>query len=115
MAKVNVHEIRAAPFQNRSEILILPAIDDGRFALHKFQPAMMEQIQLPFGNQLNVRKGEPLWILHLFGHDECAHAPQRSDLPVNVQHLRLEKVRAVTRNHPFSHDSASVFPFPLLV
>jgi len=36
-------------------------------------------------------------------HDEGLRSPQRSNLPVNVQHFRLQKGRAITSNSKSTH------------
>ena len=48
-------------------------------------------------------KGKRLGCSILLRHDEGLRSPQRSDLPVNVQHFRLQKRRAITSNFKLTH------------
>src|SRR5262249_538084 len=50
-----------------------------------------------------------LSILNLFGHHKSAHAAQRLYLTVDVQHLRLQKTRTITRYNPSAHNTAPSF------
>jgi len=54
-------------------------------------------------NSFDVIKGEAPGVLDLLRHDEGLRAPQRSDLPVNVQHFRLQKRSAITSNSKLTH------------
>src|SRR5204863_7537701 len=79
-----------------------------RAPFDKFQPAMYQQVCAPLGNNFNIRKWKPLGILDLFGDNEGIDAAQRFYLPVNVQHLRLEKAGAVARYNPSAHKQRPV-------
>jgi hypothetical protein len=48
-------------------------------------------------------KGETPAMLNLLRHDEGLRSPQRSNLPVNVQHFRLQKGSAITSNSKSRH------------
>ncbi len=44
VAEINVHQIGAAPLQQRGQHLVFASIHDGRAALHEFQPAVPQRI-----------------------------------------------------------------------
>ena len=50
------------------------------------------------------RKGKQFAVLQRLGHDERLVIMERPDLPVDVQHLRLEEGRAVTGYNSFTHE-----------
>src|SRR6266436_8333681 len=58
-------------------------------------------------------KRKPLRILDLLCDNERIDAAQCFYLPVNVQHLRLEKAGAITRDNPFAHTISAQFRYGL--
>jgi hypothetical protein len=54
-------------------------------------------------NYFDVMEGETPGVFDLLRHDEGLRSPQRSNLPVNVQHFRLQKGSAITSNPKSSH------------
>ena len=54
-------------------------------------------------NPFDVIKVKPSGVLDLFRHDKGARASQRSNLPVNVQHFRLQKGGAIAGDREFAH------------
>ena len=109
VTKVNVHKIGAVTLQQRIECLVLAPVNDGRPSLHEFEPAVHQQICAPLWNDFDGIKRKTLGILHLFGDYEGINTSQCLYLPVNVQHLRLEKARAVTGYDSFAHNTAVSF------
>lgn len=107
MAKINVHQVGAMPLQQRIKGLILASIDDGWPSLHEFQPAVHEQVCAPLWNNFYIGEWKSLCILHLFCDNKGIDAAQRFYLPVNVQHLWLQKARAIARYDPPAHKTAA--------
>ena len=69
---------------------------------------MDKQVCAPLWNYLNICEWKALCILDLLRDDEGIDAAQRFYLPVNVQHLRLEKAGAVARYNPSAHKQRPV-------
>src|SRR6266536_252798 len=103
MSKVDMHQVGAMPFQQRIKRLILASIDNGRSSLHEFQPAVHEQVCAPLWNNFYIGKRKSLCILDLLRDDKGIDAAQRFHLPVNMQHLRLQKAGAIARYDPPTH------------
>jgi len=103
VAKINVHQIGAAAFQQAGEKLVLAAIDNRGAPFHEFQPAMPKGIKMRHRDELDVIERKPVGVLHFLRHDEGADLAQARDLPVNMKHLRLQKCCAVTCDDQFRH------------
>src|SRR5205814_6756373 len=103
MAEVNVHEIGATPFQERSQELIFSPVNNGRTPLHEFKPSVTQKIHALLWNNFDIRKRETFCVLQLLGHDKGLDPPQPFYLPIDVQHLRLEKARAITCYNSLGH------------
>src|SRR5689334_9934453 len=108
MAKINMHEIGAMPFQQRVKRLIFPPVNNWRSTCHEFQPPMHEKACAALRNNLDVIKRKPLRILDLLGNNKGIYSAQRLYLPVDVQHLRLKKAGAIARYNPFPHTQRPV-------
>src|SRR5690606_32334315 len=70
------------------------------------EPAVSQEIAAAFGHEFDILKGVALLAEPLFAHDERRVTLQAGDLPVDVEHLRLEVSGAVAgndraRNHVF--------------
>src|SRR5438552_9597484 len=103
VSKINMHHIGSAPTEDRDQHLIFAPIDQRRAALDKFHPAVTEQISVWPRNSFDVVKGKASGMFDLLRHDEGLRPPKGSDLPVNVQHFRLQKGGAITGNNKFTH------------
>ena len=108
MSKIDMHQIGAMPLQQRIKRLILASIDNGRAPLHEFQPAVYQQICAPLRYNFYSGKRKSFRILDLFCDNEGIDAPQRFHLPVNMQHLRLQKAGAIARYDPPAHRTRPV-------
>jgi hypothetical protein len=97
VAKIDVHEVGTVPRQQRIERLILTPINDRRAPFHEFQPTVDEQIRASLWNNLYIGERKSLGVLNLLGHDKSVDPAKRLYLPVNMQHLRLEKAGAIAR------------------
>src|SRR6266480_7678687 len=109
MAKINMHKVRTVPLQQRVKRLILASINDWGPALHEFEPTVHQQVCPPLGNDFDIIKREPFRILNLLRDDEGVDTAQRFYLPVNVQHLQLQKAGAITGYHMSAHTTAASF------
>src|SRR5688500_12761997 len=103
VAEINVHQVSAPPLKQPGEHLVFTAVKDRRLLLHKLEPAMAQRVAVRLRDQLNVVKGKELDVLERLRHDERFILVQRPDLPVNVQHFRLQKGGAVTGYDSFCH------------
>src|SRR5882724_737365 len=106
VAEINMHQINAAPRQKRSQHLVLPSIDHRRSPFNELEPSVAQKIHPLLWNDFDVGKWKPLRVLQLFGHNKGINPTQCFYLPVNVQHLRLEKARAIARYDSFTHTRA---------
>ena len=103
MSKIDVHHIGTAPAENGNEHLIFAAINERRAAFDELHPPVAEQIAVWPRNSFDVVKAKASGVLDLLCHDEGLGASKRCYLPVDVQHLRLQKGCAITGNDTFSH------------
>ena len=101
--EINMHQIGAPPFEQPGKHLVFAAVKDRRLLLHKLQPAVAQWVAVRLRDQLDVVKGKELVVLERLGHDERFIFVQRPDLPVNVQHFRLQEGGAVTGYDSFCH------------
>ncbi len=70
------------------------------------EPTVPQEIAAAFGQKFDIIKGIAVFAQPLFAHDERLVALQARDLPVDVEHLRLEESGAITgddraRSHGF--------------
>src|SRR5262249_22074842 len=70
---------------------------------------MHKQVGAPLRNHFNIVERKSLCVLHLFGDNKCINTSERLDLPVNVQHLRLQKAGTITCYDPPAHNTAASF------
>ena len=106
VAELNMHQINATPRQERSQHLVLPSIDHRRSPFNELEPSVAQKIHPLLRNDFDIGKRKPLGVLQLLGHNKGVNPMQRFYLPVNVQHLRLEKARAIARYDSFTHTRA---------
>ncbi len=95
------------PLQQRIKRLILAPINNGRASLYEFQPAVYQQICAPLRYNFHSGKGKSFRILDLFCDNESVDAAQGLHLPVNMQHLWLQKAGAIARYNPPTHKTAA--------
>src|SRR5215469_17821984 len=95
------------PLEQRIKRLLLAPIDDGRAPLHEFQPTVHKQVCAPLWNNFDVGKRKSFWVLDLLCDNERVDGPQGFELPVNVQHLRLQKAGAVACYNSPAHKTAA--------
>src|SRR5205814_10065869 len=103
VAKINMHQISAAPRQERSQHPVFSSIDLRRTPFNELEPSVAQKIHPLLWNNFDIGKRKPLCVLQLLGHNESVNPTQRFYLPVNVQHFRLEKARAIARYDSFTH------------
>src|SRR5436190_15962205 len=101
--EINVHQVRAAPFQQFRQHLILAAIHDRRLSFYPLEPAVPERIIARLRDQLDVTKRKALDVLERLGHDERVVFVQRTHLPVDVEHLRFQEGGAITGYDRLGH------------
>src|SRR5947208_6433550 len=89
--------------------LVLAAINNRWPSFNEFQPTVHKQISASLRNHLDVVKRKSLSILDFFGDDKSVHTAQRLYLPVDVQHLGLQKTGAIARYNPPAHNTAPSF------
>ena len=97
VAKINVHQIRGTLREDFAHRVQLAAIEERRRAPHELQKKGAREAALG-GHHLDRVERKLLRAEALLRHHERRVTPQSRDLTVNVQHLRLQKLRAVTGN-----------------
>ena len=75
-----------------------------RFVVQLSKPKPPQKMGRPFPDDVNLIEWKLGGVLAFLRDDEWPHPPERGDLPVDMQHLRLEKRRAIT-----SDDGTRVF------
>src|SRR6266853_597993 len=106
VTKINMHQINAAPRQKRSQHLVLSSIYHRRSPFNELEPSVAQKIHPLLGNNFDIGKRKPIGVLQLLCHDKGVNPTQRFYLPINVQHLWLEKARAIARYDSFTHTRA---------
>ena len=97
MPEINVEQLRIITIENCPQLLLFTARNLPRRVLKLLEPEPAQEMSWRFADNLDRRKWESrLFLTFLRDHDRTKPL-QRRDLPVDVQHLRLEKCRAVTR------------------
>ena len=108
VAKINMHQISAAPRQERSQHPVFSSIDHRRTPFNELEPSVAQKIHPLLRNDFDIGKRKSVCVLQLLGHDKGVNPMQRFYLPVNVQHLRLQKARAIARYDSFTHTRAPI-------
>jgi hypothetical protein len=101
-----MHQVGATPFQEPGEHLIFAAVKDRRLLFDELKPAMAQRVGVRLRDQLDIVEREQLAVLERLGHHESVVLVEGADLPVDMQHLRLQKGRAVTGYNSFGHGEA---------
>ena len=78
----------AQPFQDPASFT---AVNGNGAAEELFLPDPPQRMGAGFGEDVHVREGKGVGVLPLLGEHDRAEAAQRGDLPIDVEHLRLEK------------------------
>ena len=90
-----MHEIRLPAREDLLDEPVFTTIDDGRRSLDVLEPEAPHEIAFQLWLQFDVIERKSVRALALPGHDECPEAAQSGNLPVDVEHLRLQEGRAV--------------------
>jgi len=98
MAEKNVQELRVGALEGRDQRAAFARRHLPRFVVQLSKPKPPQKMDWPFPNDVNLIEWKLGGVLTLPRDDEWPHPPERADLPVDVQHLRLEKRGAITRN-----------------
>ena len=101
--EIDVHKIRVAPEEDAPDKIKFAAVDDCGRAGKIFQPATFERVDARFVEEFDIRKRITIGVFAKPGNDERVGQAERSDLPINVEHLRLQEISAET-----SDESAEV-------
>ena len=97
MPEINVEQLRIVAIENCPQLLLFTARDLPRRVLKLLEPEPAQEMSWRFADNLNGRKWESRRLLTFLRDHDWTEPLQRRDLPVDVQHLRLEECRAVTR------------------
>ena len=98
VAEINVQQIRASGSEHADEFRGFVAGDPpGRIAQLP-EPNPSEEMRRRFRNDDDVAEGKTLGFLALLRDDDGPEPLERSDLPIDVEHLRLEKGRTIGRD-----------------
>ena len=95
MAEKNVQELRVNALQSRDQSALFAGRDLPRLIAQLSKPKPPQEMRGRFSYETNVIKGKTCSVLALLRDDKWSHAPERGDLPVDVEHLRLQKRRAI--------------------
>ena len=95
MPEINVKQFGLHFAQNGGQLFHFSRRNlPGRF-LHLFEPEPANEMRRRFSDDRDFLEWISLRFLALLRDHERLEALERSDLPVDVQHLRLEKGRAI--------------------
>lgn len=103
VTEVDVEDVGVAPFQDAGEGSVFAAVDDRRFAADVFEPEAAEEIAADWRNGFDVIERVAVGAAAFFGHHEGFPSLQAGDLPVDVEHLRLEEGCAVAGDDGLAH------------
>ena len=112
MPEVNMHQIHLPPLQQSRQHPILAPIHNRRLLLHILQPEPPHKMTPHLRQHLHpsLRHWKQFLTLTLLRHHHRLPTPQPRDLPINMQHLRLQKGRAV---RSYSHEKGNpTLPMP---
>ena len=94
--EINVQQLRLVLVEQMLDLQHLAVRNlPGRVA-HCPKPEAPQKMRRRFSDDEDRRKRKPLRLLALLRDDHRPKPLERGDLPVDVQHLRLEKRRAIT-------------------
>ena len=96
MAEKNVQKLRVGALESREQPVPFARRDLPRLIVQLSKPKPPQKMSRRFRNDLDLIKWKLGGVLALLRDDEGPHALERGDLPVDVQHLRFEKRRAIT-------------------
>jgi hypothetical protein len=96
--EVDVHQVGIAPDQDPPDQIEFATVDERRRTREIFQTAPFQRADTRFIEKLDIRERIPAGVLAEPGDNKGANTLKRSDLPVNVEHLRLEKISAKAGN-----------------
>jgi hypothetical protein len=89
--EINVHQICLPALKQLSKDTVFTTIDNRRLILYILEPNATDEIFLGSRCDFNVGKGESFLAFALFADSECLKRRQSRHLPVDMQHLRLQK------------------------
>ena len=97
MPEINVEQLRIVAIENCPQLLLFTARNLPRRFSKLLEPEPAQEMSWRFADDFHGRKWESRRLLTFLRDHDRAKPLQRRNLPVDVQHLRLEKCRAVTR------------------
>src|SRR5437868_11612706 len=97
--EINVKQLRVHFATNRGQLPHFRWRNLPGRVLHLFEPEPANEMRRWFSDDRDFLEWIPLGFLALLRDHERLNALERSDLPVDVQHLRLEKSRAITGDY----------------
>lgn len=99
--EIDVHEIRIPPQEHAPDDFELASVHQGRSSDQILQPPPTDRTWVGAFKQLQILKWIERCIFPNFRDNKCMDPLQRSDLTIDVKHLRLEKIGAKTGNDRF--------------
>ena len=97
--KVDVQHARFDPVEFLQNPPRFRAIDGDRSPPDLLLPKPPQRVRAGFGQPHDLWKGKAPGLLPLLAKDDCSKGSQRRDLPINVQHLGLQKRHDVLHRH----------------
>ena len=95
VAEIDVHEIDGTALEYFQEDLQFSTVIDGRAAADVFEVKALDEILPSARDELDVLERKAVGVLALAGEDNGIVTAEADDLPVDVQHLGLQKRGAV--------------------
>ena len=99
VAKVNVQKTRARFTQNAEQLPQFRIRNLPWLITQLSKPKPAEEMRWRLRSDVNWLKRIPVCILTFLRYDDWSASFQAGDLPVDMQHLRFEKRRAITSDN----------------
>ena len=94
--EINMKQLSISPFENRKQLVQFSRRYLPWRLANLLKPKTSQKVRCRFSDNVDGRKGKSFCLLALLCDDDRAETFERCDLPVDVQHLRLQKRRAIT-------------------
>src|SRR3954462_15120500 len=99
MSKVDVEQLRLRVRENFAELINLPPRNLPRGVTQLLEPKAAEEMRRRLAGNDDFFEWIPIRFFAFLRDDARLASPQRDDLPIDVEHLRLQECRAVTCDH----------------
>src|SRR5947209_19481396 len=99
VSEENVQQLRVFPIQNRANRLHFGCGELPWFVANLPKPKASEKMAAGFLDQIDFVERKFSGMLPLLRDNDRPNPMQAGDLPIDVQHLRLQKRRAIKRDN----------------